>query len=225
MTRRGSTTRARTNPAAPGRVARGILAAVVLTSGSWGCSAIVSPDPSRLGGGSVGTDAGRLDAFSANDAFSVNDAFSPSGCTGTCDDGVGCTVDSCNVNVCQNLPDDGRCAPSERCVPGGCVPRMMCGDAEICGNGVDDDCDAATSDVCPTTVPDDCGSAQLVDLSSGSAVVRGDFGAPRADYPTYCIQEGPRARRDPLALGFAPARLRVRPRCAGERRGRRAHLR
>lgn len=166
----------------------------------WGCSALVSPDPSRLGG--AGTDAGRVDP-------SV-DAFSMMACAGGCDDGVGCTVDSCNADVCQSLPDDGRCAPTERCTPTGCISRM-CAGAEICGNGVDDDCNPATPDTCSAR-PDDCASAQVVDVSSGSAVLSGDFGALRADYASYCIDEGRRAGRDAvyrLDLGSRVTDLRI----------------
>ncbi|HEY3595582.1 MAG TPA: hypothetical protein VGL13_16960, partial [Polyangiaceae bacterium] len=60
-----------------------------------------------------------------------------------CDDGLDCTVDSCNLDLhrCQSLPDDSRCADGvfcngdEQCdVELGCRPgsQRNCSDANTC---------------------------------------------------------------------------------------------
>lgn len=224
---------------------------VVLALPLLACSAIVTPDPSRLGG----VDAG---------PGSSPDAFSPMGCAGGCDDGVPCTTDSCVASTCQHTPDDTVCGAMQRCAATGCVPRTcggpgdcddgnactvdQCvsgacmpiardadmdgrGDAacggddcddgnpnvsparpEQCGNGVDDDCNAGTSDTCMMGVPDTCETSQLVDLSSGTATVRGNFAALTASYPTYCLDEARRAGRDAvyrIELGARVSDVRI----------------
>ena len=230
---------------------------------SAGCSAIVQPDPSRLGGrdagGGGGVDAGAIDTGPIG-----VDAFSSMGCGGGCDDGVACTVDACVMGRCEHTPDDGACGPMQRCTATGCVattcsspadcndgnlctidrcisgacmpiardvdmdghgdaacggddcddrnPAVAPGLPERCGNGVDDDCNPATSDVCGGVLPDRCETAQLVDLSSGSAVLRGDFGPLAADYATFCIDDGRRAARDAvyrIELGTDVSDLRI----------------
>jgi hypothetical protein len=209
-----------------------LLLLVALLGASTACSALVTPDPSRLGGRDAGPSPGV-------------DAFRPmTGCASGCDDGVECARDACVSDVCQHTPDDSLCGAMQRCAATGCVatscsgpadcndgndctldrciegacmpiPRDAdmdgrgdaacggddCDDAnaaiapgrpEICGNGLDDDCNPATSDTCTGMLPDRCDTAQVVDLSSGSAVVRGDFGMLAADYDTFCIEGGGR---------------------------------
>lgn len=148
-----------------------------------GCSAIVAPDTTRLGGGGgidahvePGVDAAvdafvdpTVDAFVDRrvDAFvdPAVDAFVPA-CPGGCDDGDPCTDDRCEGGACVSVPRPG------------------------CGG-----------------LPDRCESAQRVDLSSGSAVLRGDFGALAADYDTFCIDGGGRGRDAVYVLD--PGRMRA----------------
>ncbi|HEY8431029.1 MAG TPA: putative metal-binding motif-containing protein, partial [Sandaracinaceae bacterium] len=91
------------------------------------CSAIIEPDPSRLGGEDAGPqrrDAGRLDAG--------DDGTCPAGC----DDGVACTIDGCTAGACTHAPDDGACGTGERCSPVlGCVPERCTRDEE-CTDGL-----------------------------------------------------------------------------------------
>ena len=74
----------------------------------------------------------------------------------SCDDGDPCTVDACDPAVgcvhhgaCGCLDDaacdDGDPCTAERCTDGACVVGPV---AEVCGNGVDDDCDGATDAAC-----------------------------------------------------------------------------
>jgi hypothetical protein len=136
---------------------RGWASAVLLLSTSVGCSAVVSPDPSRLGGGS---DAG-LDARvgPAPDAF--------------VDPTVDAFVDP-TVDAFVATPD----AFVE--------PRI---DAFV-----------------PGTLPDTCATAGVIDVSSGNAVVRGDFASLAADYDTFCIEGGGRGRDAVYRIDLGPAR-------------------
>lgn len=119
---------------------------------SFGCSAIVQPDPGRLGG----TDVGGVDAPTVDAPLpdgSVPDTSVPDGgmndggtdapleCTsdGMCDDGVACTRDQCRGNACTYTADDDACGDMERCAPEvGCVP-ILCASSAECQNG--DACD------------------------------------------------------------------------------------
>jgi hypothetical protein len=82
-----------------------------------------------------------------------------SGCTsGTpllCDDGIACTVDTCDpILGCESAPDDGLCACGETCEPslGGCgnfcVVATCQGKVYACGDCVDNDgdCDIDSDD-------------------------------------------------------------------------------
>ena len=119
-----------------------------------GCSAIVAPDPSRLGGG---PDAPSIDVGAADtggrDTGSVPDGGMRDG-GGTdapilecvrdadCDDSVACTDDFCRMNDCVFVANDGLCEDDERCSEGaGCVPIVCttnaeCSDANAC-NGME----------------------------------------------------------------------------------------
>lgn len=187
------------------RFASTLICTALATSSLAACSAIVSPDPSRLGGldagPSTGTDTGPL--IGTDTGPLAPDAFTPMGCVTTpdCDDGDPCTVDLCSSAMCVRTPRDADMDGRGDAACGG----DDCNDAsanvsparpEVCGNGTDDDCNPGTSDTCMGRVPDTCETAEVVDLSSGSATVRGDFAALDADYATYCIERGARAGRD-----------------------------
>jgi hypothetical protein len=183
-----------------------------LSLGLAGCSAIVAPDTTRLGGGggvdahvAPGTDAA-VDAF----VDPAVDAFAPA-CPGACDDGNPCTVDRCVTGACASVPgDDDRDGFGDAACGGDdcddTSAEVSPGVAERCGNGLDDDCNPATVDGCTTTLPDRCESAQVIDLSTGSATVRGDFGPLAADYDTFCIDGGGRGADAVYVLDPGPMR-------------------
>lgn len=130
-----------------------------------GCSALIDPDPSRLGGGE---DAGAADAGST-DAGSTDageDAATDAGaeCPGGCDDGVPCTLDRCEGGRCVNTPQDSSCGPAERCAPTiGCVPRR-CSRDEECDDGLP--CNG--QEVCDGTDPDTgCGPGEPLECDDG----------------------------------------------------------
>ncbi|HYC01547.1 MAG TPA: hypothetical protein VEC57_20615 [Candidatus Limnocylindrales bacterium] len=58
--------------------------------------------------------------------------------TPACNDGVQCTVDSCNeaVDVCTNLPDHGMCDEGSICTPAGCTPPVICENDGDCDDDV-----------------------------------------------------------------------------------------
>jgi hypothetical protein len=98
-----------------------------------GCSVLVNPDLTRLGSrdGAVAQDSAngsndveQRDAVVELDVPSVEVDVSPV-CPDNCDDGVACTTDRCNGNMCVHTPDNGFCGPNLRCDPVmGCVPMM-----------------------------------------------------------------------------------------------------
>jgi len=130
---------------------------VVVALLATGCSALINPDVDRLGddvdaGPGEGFDAGRSDAGERPDAGPGDDAGPrPDGgpgddagpaCPPSCDDGVACTVDECEMGGCVNTPDDDACPGDERCsaslgcVPSRCSTDAECDDGSIC-NGVE----------------------------------------------------------------------------------------
>lgn len=131
---------------------RWLLNGLVLAAGAGlplasGCSAIVNPDPTRLGGTDTGgmLDVGPTDAPVPDGAIpdAGADAFVPE-CVRdeTCDDGIDCTDDLCRGGECTFVAHDDRCAADERCSDtAGCVPILCtedaeCIDANMC-NGVE----------------------------------------------------------------------------------------
>lgn len=105
------------------------------------CSALVNPDPARLGGSDDGGVA-RSDA-------APDDGDGPE-CSEGCDDGIACTQDRCQHGICEHAPDPTRCGADERCNPVlDCVPRRCtrhqeCDDGIFC-NGVET-CDPEAGD-------------------------------------------------------------------------------
>ncbi|GAB4215096.1 MAG: hypothetical protein OHK0013_40350 [Sandaracinaceae bacterium] len=160
----------------------------VLAPLAAGCSAIVTPDPGRLGAGDTGRssldaasdDGGRLDGGAPLDASTLLDTFSPfdtgsgldagsdSGpvCPPSCDDGVVCTADACEGGRCVHTPDDAFC-PGARCSPTmGCVPVACTADAE-CDDG--DRCNGAER-CSPGSSPTGCVPAERpLDCDDGAA--------------------------------------------------------
>ncbi len=149
---------------------------------AFGCSALIDPDPSRLGGEDAGRedasrgdagrgdasrgDAGRGDAAADGGADTGMDASVDSGppCPGGCDDGVACTHDRCESGRCVHTPDDASCEDDERCAPAlGCVPRVCTRDAEC-----DDGLPCNGQEVCDGTDPSTgCGPGVPLDCDDG----------------------------------------------------------
>jgi len=125
------------------------LFTLLLLASLAGCSAIIEPDPGRLGGGQ---DAGFSLLDSGRDAGGTGDDAGPRPdggqvCPASCDDDVACTADACEDGRCTHTPNDAACADGERCNPVlGCVPSRCTSDAE-CSDGIfcngEERCDAA----------------------------------------------------------------------------------
>jgi hypothetical protein len=123
-----------------------------------GCSAIVEPDPGRLGGGQDGgfdlLDSGR-DGGGTDDAGPRPDGGPV--CPASCDDSVACTADACEDGRCAHAPNDAACADGERCSPVlGCVPSRCTADAE-CDDGIfcngEERCDTTAGDCVAGAAP------------------------------------------------------------------------
>ncbi len=121
-----------------------------------GCSALVNPDESRLGGaGDAGTgdggrpdvstpdgggDSGPMDGGGPDAADTGTDTGG--GCSGGCDDGIDCTTDECVAGSCVSTPNDGACGGGEVCDPrlgcsaSSCTTNADCDDGAYC-NGVE----------------------------------------------------------------------------------------
>jgi len=141
-----------------------------------GCSAIVSPDPSRLGGGGMDAgpgetdtgprpDTGPVDAW-APDAWRADppDAGTDAGptCPPSCADEHACTTDRCVDGACVHEPDDalcpgGRCSVEMGCVPTICTTNEECQDGDRCNGAERCDPAAGTEDGCvAAAAPLDC---------------------------------------------------------------------
>lgn len=148
------------------------------------CSAIVQPDPSRLGGidaGEPGTDTGPrpdggpIDAGLATDTGPRPDAaidafvpLMPDGgrdggpvCPPSCDDGFACTADACEDGRCTHEPDDdlcpgGRCSVMLGCVATVCTTNEECDDGDRCNGAEQCDPSGGSDDGCVDGTPPDC---------------------------------------------------------------------
>jgi len=131
----------------------------------FGCSAIIDPDPGKLGGAS-GTDAGG----GGVDADIMRPDAGPdagrSECDEGCDDGVPCTLDRCEGGRCVSVPTDDFCDEGETCnrfmgcVPEGtrCSSDAFCDDGDACNGAetcADEGGDPETG--CVAGAPLDCG--------------------------------------------------------------------
>lgn len=125
------------------------------------------------------------------------------GCVGggdptDCRDFDPCTTDMCDAAMggCFNPPrdTDGDGYPAGSVGGTSCADGNDCDDtnpdihpdaAEVCGDGLDNNCDGAIDEGCDD-VPDDCGSAIGIPLSDGSGSVTGIIGDAGHDYETNC---------------------------------------
>lgn len=77
---------------------------------------------------------------------------------------------------------------------------------EICGNGIDDDCDMLVDEGCPPSLPDTCATAEAITLSaSGTATVTGTLGAFGDDYQTNALCSAASGGRDAVYYIDLPA--------------------
>ncbi|MDQ3034608.1 MAG: hypothetical protein M3Y87_19520 [Myxococcota bacterium] len=164
------------------------LASLVGVALLGACSAIVSPDTSRLepsgvDGGSV--DGGRVDSGHVDSGPLDGGAVCPTGC----DDAVACTVDTCEATGCAHVTDDSACGADERCnavmgcVPLRCSTNAECDDGSACTG--DERCDpGATTDPSgcvsgtPTACDDglSCTNDLCVDAAGGCIFMPSDAG-------------------------------------------------
>jgi hypothetical protein len=127
------------------------------------------------------------------------------GCVGgtprDCRDGNPCTVDTCSdaLRMCVHTPrdDDGDGFPAAFVIRGGALTRCDgtdCNDAdatvnpgvtEVCGNGIDDNCNSLTDEGCGGPVGDTCATAIPIALAmDGTARITGTIDGFRDDYQT-----------------------------------------
>ena len=161
------------------------LATAILFGLFAGCSALVDPDPARLGAG----DMSARDMGTGTDAQIDGNTMA---CPGGCDDGVSCTLDECIGGACVRTPDDASCAEGEQCNPASgcttdrCTSDAECGDDSVTCNGVETCTDEGRCVVLPAIPCDDSDpcTEDLCDPAAGGCVaqpVDGDGdGAPAA---------------------------------------------
>jgi len=110
----------------------------------------------------------------------------------TCQDGTSCTTDRCNeaTRACEHTPRDldGDGDPDDRCSTkrdcNDLDPAVSSTRKEICGNGVDDNCNGALDEAdCVTSANDTCASPLAIGAPGTYAVAT--FGAKK-DYAISC---------------------------------------
>ena len=143
--------------------------------GLGACSALVSPDPSRLGGIDSGIPDEADAAIPGNDTGprpdAAIDAFSPLPpdggrdggpvCPPSCDDDVECTIDACEDGRCTHEADDslcpgGRCSVMLGCTATVCTTNEECDDGDRCNGAERCDPSAGSEDGCVDGTAPDC---------------------------------------------------------------------
>lgn len=169
------------------------------------CSALIDPDPGRLGGGDGSV--GQLDGGPRADGAT---------CPSSCDDDVACTTDSCEGARCTHTPNDAACGDGERCNPVlGCVPFECtrdeeCSDGRFC-NG-EERCDPATSSDatgCVAGAPPSCTDGATCtndrcDEARDECVFEPDHGACSDAFPCTSDTCDPAATDDPSGCAHTP---------------------
>ncbi len=150
------------------------------------------------------------------------------GCTGCtlpsdCDDHDACTTDTCTAGACANTPipscvpctvgdpcDDGDRCTADACTAGVCTHAPITGcpcvsGPEICGNGIDDDCDGLTDCADPDCATDPvCAPPAEI---CGNCIDDDGNGLIDWEDPACCAQPMPLAV-DRVQLRPPPARVR-----------------
>jgi hypothetical protein len=126
-----------------------------------------------------------------------------------CDDGSTCTIDTCieSTKSCTNekRDADGDGDPDWSCGGGDCNdvnPAISSKQVEICGNGVDDDCDKLSDEPeCSAPKYDKCADALEID-KSGKYVV--SLAAAASDYGASCAPAGGTSKDVVVAIVVPP---------------------
>lgn len=117
-----------------------------------------------------------------------------------CSDETACTIDSCDeaTHQCNHVPRDADLDgdPDGNCPSGGDCndtdPNISSTAAEVCANGIDDDCDGVIDEAdCVSPKYDTC--AAPLDVT-GSASYLLSTAATHLDYAASCVQTSPRSR-------------------------------
>lgn len=124
-----------------------------------GDACVNAPSDAACGDGAFCNGAETCDAVAGCEA----------GAAPSCNDGVGCTVDSCNegTDSCDNVPNDAACSDAQYC-----NGAETCDPVEDCQAGASPDCDdgiACTVDTCNET------SDSCVNVASNAACDDGAF--------------------------------------------------
>ena len=123
----------------------------------------------------------------------------------SCSDGSSCTIDVCveATRKCESRPRDadGDGDPIRNCGGGDCRdddPNVNSSAAEVCQNGLDDDCDGTIDEPdCAQPANDTCASPLEVE---GSGSFRLSLAAARLDFPLRCVMQDPMRRDVVVAL-------------------------
>ncbi len=153
-----------------------------------------------------GLDVGPIDAL-MRDAPDLPDAFRACAADIDCDDGLACTMDSCDEEHCVYAASDAACADTEACTDDRCVlgtgcthtpNSAMCNDGVFC-NGFDQcsagACSTHTGDSCaPPTVCDEATDRcrGCVTTADCSGETFGPWGG--CTFADSCVESGTRSR-------------------------------
>lgn len=127
-----------------------------------------------------------------------------------CSDGTACTIDSCNEedHSCTHEPrdGDGDGDPDINCGGGDCnerEPRISSLSVEVCGNGVDDDCDGDVDEAldCASPQYDDC--VEALEISASGSYELSPVAA-QPDVSAACVVSKEGATRDLIAALIVP---------------------
>ena len=154
-----------------------------------------------------GLDVGPIDARMPSDAPDPPDAFRACTADIDCDDGVACTMDSCDGSRCVYVASDTACGDGESCTDDRCVPGVGCShtpNSATCTDGVFcngfDMCSGGTCSIhtgascAPPTVCDEAAALCRGCVTDGdcSGETLGPWGG--CTFADSCVESGMRSR-------------------------------